>query len=71
MDFQDVVFLPSRASFSTTSKKLVVEVKVSRPPHVLRLWLGVSKGTICVKYIRYDKASFLSPEYGYTPSKRK
>ena len=27
---------------------IVLEVKASGPPHVLRLWLGVSKGTLPV-----------------------
>ena len=35
-----VAFLPSQAGFSPHFLKIVVEVKVSEPPHVLRLWLG-------------------------------
>ena len=44
MGFQDVALLPSRAGFSTTFFINCGEVLVSGPPHVLRLWLGVSKG---------------------------
>ena len=44
MGVQDVALLPSRASFSTTHfLESVVEVKASGPPHVLELWLGLSK----------------------------
>ena len=41
MGFQDVVFLPSRASFFTTFLNICW-----RPPHVLKLWLGVSNGML-------------------------
>ena len=44
--FQDVVFLSSRASLSTTFLINGVEVKASGQPHVLKLWLGVSKGML-------------------------
>ena len=39
------MFLPFRASYYTTS---VVEAKTSGLPHVLKLWLGVSKGMLPV-----------------------
>ena len=37
MRFQDVALLPSRASCPPHFLKIVVEVKASGPPHVLRL----------------------------------
>ena len=37
---------------------IVIEVKASRPPHVLRVWLVVNKVTLPVKYFRSDRASF-------------
>ena len=41
MSFRDDVFLPSRASFFTPHfLKMMVEVKASGPPHVIKLWLG-------------------------------
>ena len=40
MGFQDVVFLPSRASFPPYFLKIVVEVNASGPPPVIKLWLG-------------------------------
>ena len=40
---QDVAPLPSRASFPPHFLEIVVKVKASEPPHVVRLWLGVSK----------------------------
>ena len=38
--------------------KIVVEVKASVTPHVLRLWLGVDKGMLLVKYFHSNKVSF-------------
>ena len=35
MAFRDVIFLPSRASFSTMFLEILVEVKASKLPHVL------------------------------------
>ena len=46
-----------RASFSTTFLKIMVLVKASRLPHVLKLWLVVSKGMLPVKYFRSNNAS--------------
>ena len=41
MDFHDVVFLPSRASFPTTFYlKIVVEVKTLRLPHLKTVVVG-------------------------------
>ena len=57
IDFQDVVFLLSQASFSTTLRKNVAEMIVSGPLHVLKLWLGVSRGMRPVKYVCCNKAS--------------
>ena len=40
--FPDVAFLPSLTSFCTTFLNIVVEVKASGLPYVMKLWLGVS-----------------------------
>ena len=58
MVVQDVAFLPSRASFSTTFPKIVVEVEALGPPHVLKLWLWVSKGMLPIKYFWSTKTLF-------------
>ena len=51
MGFQDVMFLRSRARFSTTFlTKIVAEVKALGLPYVLKLWLVVSKGMLLVRY---------------------
>ena len=59
MGSQDVEFQPSRATFSTTCQKIVVEVKASGPPHVIRLWLGLSEGMLPAKYPGSNKAPSL------------
>ena len=41
--------------------KIVVVVKASGPPHVLKLWLGVSKGILPVRYVHSNEASILCP----------
>ena len=41
---------------------IVVEVKTSEPPHVLKLWLVVSKGMLPVKYFAPTKPLFVSVE---------
>ena len=51
MGFQDVAILLCQASFPTTFLNVVVEVDVSGPPHVQKLWLGVSKGMLPVEYL--------------------
>ena len=38
LGFQDVAFLPSRASLQPHFLQIAVEVKASGPPHVLILW---------------------------------
>ena len=58
MGFQDVAFLSSRATFLSHFMKLVVEVKASGPLHVIKLWSGVSKGMLPVKYFFSNKTSF-------------
>ena len=58
MGFHDVAFLQSRASFPTHFLKIVVEVKASGPPHVLKLWLGVNMGMLSVGYICSTKPLF-------------
>ena len=50
MRFQDVVFLPSKASFTSHLLIIIVVFEASGPPHVLKLWLGLSKGMLPVKY---------------------
>ena len=59
MGFRDVPFLPSRASSPTHFSKIVIEVKASGSPHILKLWLGVSKGMLPAEYFHSNKASFL------------
>ena len=46
--FEDVVFLPSRASFYSSFRKITVEVKASGSPHFFKLCLGVCKGMLPV-----------------------
>ena len=58
MGVQDVAFLSNRASFPSQFLEIMVEVNVSEPPHVLKLWLGVSKDMLPVEYFRSNKASF-------------
>ena len=56
--FQDVAFLPSRASlFSPHSQKIVIEVKASGQLHVQKLLLGVSKDMLLVRHLCSNKAS--------------
>ena len=50
MCFQDVEFLSSQANFPPYFLKIVVDVKALGLPHVLKLWLRVSKGMLPVKY---------------------
>ena len=38
MGFQDVAFLPSRASVRPHFQIIVAGVKASGPPHVIKLW---------------------------------
>ena len=59
MSFLDVAFLPSWASFPPHFLKMEVEVKASGQPYVIKLWLGVSKGMLSVKYFCSNTASFL------------
>ena len=59
MGFQDVAFLPSIAIFSTTFLKIVVEVKASEPPHVLKLRLVLSNRILPVYYFCSNKAFLL------------
>ena len=59
MGYQDAVFLPTQARSTPHFLKIVVEEKAVAPPHVLNLWLGVSKGMLPVKYISSNKASFV------------
>ena len=43
--------------------KIVVEVKASGPRHILKLWLGASKGMLHVKYFCSMKPFFASVEF--------
>ena len=58
MGFHEVASLPSQASSTPRFFKIVVMVKTSGPPHVLTLWLGVSKGMLPVRYVQFNKSSF-------------
>ena len=58
-----VVFLPCRVSFPQHFLEIVVEVNALEPPHVLKLWLLVSKVMLHVKYFRSIMASFLCQLY--------
>ena len=59
MGLQDVKLLPSRASFPPHFIQIVVEVKASGSPHVLKLWLVVRKGMLPVKQILPQQSLFL------------
>ena len=63
MGFQDVMLLPSRASFQPHFLKRVAEVKAYGPPHVLKLRLGVSKGMLPVEYFLLQQSLFVSVEF--------
>ena len=58
MRFQDVAFLPTEIVFTSHFLNVEVVAKTSGPPHVLGLWLGVSKGMLPVKYFYSNRASF-------------
>ena len=45
--------------------KIVVGVKALGPPHVLRLWLGVSKGMFPIKFFTPTNPLFASVEFFY------
>ena len=61
--FQEVAFLHSRTSFPPHFSQIVVEMIASGPPHVLKLCLAVSKGMLPVKYLRSNKAFFVSENF--------
>ena len=46
MGLQDVAFCPTVLVFPPHFIKIMVEVKASGPPHLLKLWLGISKGML-------------------------
>ena len=48
MGLQDVAFLPPELVFTPYLKNIVEEVKASGTPHVLKLWLGLSKSMLPV-----------------------
>ena len=57
MGFQDLVLLPSRASFAPHLLKVMAEVKASGSSHVLKLWLGVSEVMLTVKQFHFNRDS--------------
>ena len=63
MGFQDVVFLPSLATFSPHFLKIVVEVKGLGPSFALKLWFGVGKGMLLLNTFAPTKSIFLSGEF--------
>ena len=58
MGFVDVMFLPSCASLSTTFLNNCGSSESLRTAIYLETVVGVSKGTLPVKYFYYNKASF-------------
>ena len=58
MVFQDVAFLSPGPRFTPHSSKFVTEVNTSGLPHVLKVWLGVSKCMHPVKFFCSPKCSF-------------
>ena len=56
--FQDIALLPPELVFPPHFLEIVVGEKASGPPHVLKLWLGVGKGMLPVKYFHCNKACF-------------
>ena len=57
VELQDVAAPLFQASLTSEIVTIVVEVEMSGTPQVLKLWLGVSKGMLNVKYLSYN--SFL------------
>ena len=55
--------MPSQASVSTMLLNIMVDVIGSGPPHVLELWLWVSKGMLPVRYFRSTMPLFVSLEF--------
>ena len=51
--------VPTELVFPPRLIKTVVEAKASEPPHVLKLWLGVSKGILPVKFFHSYKDSII------------
>ena len=60
MGFQDVAFLPSRASFRQHFLEVMVKVMISGLTHALKMWLGVGKGMLPVKYFCSSRLLFVS-----------
>ena len=54
MGFQDVMFLPSRASFLSHFLMIVVEIK----PSGRRLWLEINKGILTIRHLCIDNSYF-------------
>ena len=63
MGLQDEAFLPPSAIFSPHFLKIVVEVKASGPPHVIKLWLGVSMEMLPVSTFAPTKPLFVSVKF--------
>ena len=60
MDFQDVEFLISLASFYTTFLEMHGRAEGLQLPHVLKLWLRVSKGMLPLRYFLLNNSFFVS-----------
>ena len=63
MGFQDVLFLSSRASFSTTFLKNCCRGEGLRTTTCLKVVVGLSKGMLPVKYFCFNKAIFVLMEF--------
>ena len=67
MSFNDVAFVPSRATFAATFLKNCGVGENLRTTTCIKTVVGVSKGVLPVKYFRSNKASFcvsrISPPY--------
>ena len=58
MGFLDVELLPFQARFTQHFSEIVVEVKASGPPQILKV-LRISKGMLPVRYFHSIKSSIL------------
>ena len=63
MVFQDVSFLLSRASFSSTFLKNCGRCESLGPPHVLKLWFGVSNNMFPVRHFCSSKPLFVTVKF--------
>ena len=63
MDFQDVAFLPSSASISTTLIEKCGRSECLETTTCPKQWFGVSKGMLPVKYFCSTKHPFVSVKF--------